>query len=63
MKETAKRNQEGDQGCPSGKKSIIECKLNVITNSYNFNPLSLILIPSIDIGIGFNSVENCFLTT
>ena len=35
--------------------------LKVIPNSYNFNPLSVMLISSIAIGIGYNSVDNCFL--
>ena len=35
--------------------------LNVIPNSYNFHPLSLMLISSIAIGIGYNSIDNCFL--
>ena len=35
--------------------------LKVIPNSYNFNPLFLMLIPSIFIGIGYNSAENYFL--
>ena len=35
--------------------------LKVIPNCCNLNSLSLMLIPSIDIGIDYNSVEKCFL--
>ena len=58
-KDNDKLNSLKDDDNARGKWSTLALK--VIPNSCNFNPLSLMLIPSIDIGIGYNYLENCFL--